>query len=198
MSFSQFSVIMKLNGTNYKQCVKFLIMNLTIIKLNLALNPLSRVLQRRKSFEDLEYSNSCCLMIMENHMIDSIYENIPKTENAKDFLDSVGKKYIKFLKNDLLNTLYSTFYDGTSGVRGHIDKILACYNKIKTISMKLDSNYVVWLIMGTLPSQFDSIRSSYNAQKEHWTIEEMTAILAREEEEDMKKGRSKSIYVVTT
>ena len=81
-------------------------------------------------------------------------------------MDVVGKKYTKLSKNELLNTLNSTFYDGTSGVRGHIDKILACYNKIKSIGMKFDSNYVVWLIMGTLLSQFDSIRSSYNAQKE--------------------------------
>ena len=27
-------------------------------------------------------------------MEDSIYESIPKTENAKEFLDVVGKKYI--------------------------------------------------------------------------------------------------------
>ena len=60
--------------------------------------------------------------------------------------------------------------------------------------MKFDSNYVVWLIMETLSSQFDSIRFSYNAQKEQWTIAKMIAILAKEEE-DMKKGRSRSISV---
>ena len=49
-------------------------------------------------------------------MEDSIYESIPKTENAKEFLDVVNKKYTKFSKNELLNTLHSTFYDGTSGV----------------------------------------------------------------------------------
>ena len=86
---------------------------------------------------------------------------------------------------------------GQVGVRGHIDKILTCYNKIKTIGMEFDSDYVVWLIMGTLSSQFDSIRSSYNAQKEQWTIEEMNVVLTKEEE-DMKNGRSKSISVVTT
>ena len=99
-------------------------------------------------------------------MEDFIYESIPKTRNAKEFLDAVGKKYTKFSnneKNGFLNTLYSTFYDGTSGVRGHIDKILAYYNKIKTIGMDFDSYYVVWLIMETLPSQFDRIRSHYNA-----------------------------------
>ena len=37
LSFPQFFVITKLNRTNYKQCVKSLIMNLKIMKLNLAL-----------------------------------------------------------------------------------------------------------------------------------------------------------------
>ena len=99
-------------------------------------------------------------------MEDSIYESIHKIENAKEFLDALGKKYTKFSKNEnneLLNTLHSTFYYGTSGVRGQVDKILTYYNKIKTIGMEFDSNYVVWLIMGTLPLQFNSIWSSYNA-----------------------------------
>ena len=133
-------------------------------------------------------------------MEDSIYESIPKTGNEKEFLDVVGKKYIKFSKNEKnepLKTLHTTFYDRTSGVQGQIDKILACYNKIKTIGMVFDSDYVVWLIMGTFPLQFDSIRSSYNAQKEQWTIKEITAILAKEEE-DMKNGKSRSISMVTT
>ena len=37
LSFLQLFAIMKLNGTNYKQRVKYLMMNLIIIKLNLAL-----------------------------------------------------------------------------------------------------------------------------------------------------------------
>ena len=49
-------------------------------------------------------------------MEDSIYESIRKTENAKEFLDVVGKKYTKFFE-ELLNTLHSSFYDRTSGVR---------------------------------------------------------------------------------
>ena len=37
LSFPQFSVITKLNRTNYKQWIEYLMMNLTIMKLNLAL-----------------------------------------------------------------------------------------------------------------------------------------------------------------
>ena len=52
-------------------------------------------------------------------MDDSVYENIPKTGNAKELLDVIGKKYTKFSKNEknqLLNSLHSTLYDGTSDV----------------------------------------------------------------------------------
>lgn len=48
----------------------------------------------------------------------------------------------------------------------------------------------------TLPSKFNSIKLSYNAQKEQWIVEEMTTILAKEEE-DMKTGRNQSISMVS-
>ena len=61
-------------------------MNLTIMKLNLALKvealpkpTAESSVSETKSYEDWKYSNSYCLMIMENHMKDSIYKSIPKT-----------------------------------------------------------------------------------------------------------------------
>ena len=81
-------------------------MNLKIMKLNLTLKveaPLKLTIEsfanEKKFYEDLEYSNSC-LMIMENHMKYFIYASIPKIENAKEFLDAIGKKYTKFSKNE--------------------------------------------------------------------------------------------------
>ena len=77
------------------------------MKLNLALKveaPPKPIVEssanEKKFYEDWEYSNSYCLMIMENHMEDSIYASIPKTENAKEFLDAISKKYTKFSKNE--------------------------------------------------------------------------------------------------
>ena len=34
-------------------------------------------------------------------MEDSTYENIPKIENTKEFLDAIRKKYTKFSKNGI-------------------------------------------------------------------------------------------------
>ena len=81
-------------------------MNLTIMKMNLALKveappkPTAKSSTNKKKFyEDCEYSNSYCLMIMENHMEDSVYASIPKIENAKGFLYAISKKYTKFSNN---------------------------------------------------------------------------------------------------
>ena len=98
---------MKLNGTNYKQLVKSLKMNLTFMKLKLALKvkappkfTIKCSANEKKFYENWVYSNSCCLIIIENHMENSIYESIPKIDNAKEFLDVISKKYTKFSKNE--------------------------------------------------------------------------------------------------
>ena len=82
-------------------------MNLIIMKLNLTLKvealpkPTAESSANEKKFyEDWEDSNSCCLMIMENHMEESIYANIPKIENVKGFLNAISRKYTKFSKNE--------------------------------------------------------------------------------------------------
>ena len=63
-------------------------------------------------------------------------------------------------KNELLTTMHTTIYDGVSGIRNHIDKLVSCYRKIKDLGLNLDDDYLVWFTMGSLPSQFDNIRSS--------------------------------------
>ena len=77
----------------------------------------------RKSYDELEYYNRCCLMTMRYHMDESIHDSTPKTENAKDFLIAIEKKYAKFSKNEkneYLNMFHSTFYDDASDLRAFI------------------------------------------------------------------------------
>ena len=75
-------------------------MNLTIMKLNLVLKveappkpSIESSACEKRFYEDIEYYKSCYLMIMENHMEESMYANIPKIENVKEFLDTISKKY---------------------------------------------------------------------------------------------------------
>ena len=109
----------------------------------------------RKSHDEWEYSNSCYVMIMRYYMDEPICDSISKAENAKDFLTAIEKKYENFSKNEknrYLNMLHSTFYDGASDIRAHIDKLMGCYHKLKAMGMDLKEGYIVWFVMGTLPS----------------------------------------------
>ncbi|XP_062091041.1 uncharacterized protein LOC133797221 [Humulus lupulus] len=200
------SAMLTLNGTNHKQWVESLMMNLTLMRVDLALRtdappkPTDDTTEKdRKSYEDWEHSNRCCLMLMRYHMDESIRDSIPQIEIAKDFLAAIKEKYKKFSKNEkneCLTLFHRTNYANSGDIRSHIDKLMGCYQKLKGMGLDLGEDYMVWFVMETIPSQFDSIRSSYNAQKEQWTIEEMTAILAKEEE-DMKKGKARSISMIT-
>ncbi|KAM6556990.1 hypothetical protein CsatB_004009 [Cannabis sativa] len=206
LSVPRNSAMLTLNGTNHKQWVESLMLNLTLMRVDLALRmdappkPADDATEKdKKSYEDWEHSNRCCLMLMRYHMDESIRDSIPQIENAKDFLAAIKEKYKKFSKNEkneCLTLFHRTNYADTGDIRAHIDKLMGCYQKLKGMGLDLGEDYMVWFVMETIPSQFDSIRSSYNAQKEQWTIEEMTAILAKEEE-DMKKGRARSISMVT-
>ena len=103
------------------------------------------------------------------------------------FLESIDKKFKKFSKKHL-NMLQNLSNDGTSGNRSHIDKAISCYRKLLSIGARLlEDDYMVWLLMRTLPPQFDAIRSSYNTKKEQWPLEEMASILAKDED-DIKNG----------
>ena len=82
-------------------------------------------------------------MIVRYHVEDSICDSIPKVKNAKDFLDAINKKYKKFSKNeknDLFTTLHTIIYDGVKKIRSHIDKLIACYHKIKDLGLNLDDD----------------------------------------------------------
>jgi len=49
-------------------------------------------------------------------------------------------------------------------------------------------DFLVWQILDSFPSEFDMLMTSYNAQKEEWTVDELISILTQEEQ-TMKKGK---------
>ena len=157
--------ILTLNRTNHEQWVESLMMNLTMMKMDLALRieappkPTAETSSDDKIlYDEWEYSNRCCLMIMKYHIEESIRDSIPKTNTAKEFLEAVAKKYMmfpKFEREHYFNLLHTTFYDGVSGVRDHISKLESYFQKLKGIDTNLGEDFLVWLTMRYLPPQFD-------------------------------------------
>ncbi|KAJ1388503.1 gag-polypeptide of LTR copia-type [Sesbania bispinosa] len=132
------------------------------------LTPQSAVVQRA-SHKKWEHSNRVCLMVMKHTMEMSIQQSIPENDKAKDFLRSVGEKFNTFdkaQKGQYLSLLEKTKYDGVSGVREHMMKLVHYYNKLKSLKVELGESYLIWLVLESLSSHFDVLKTSYNTQKE--------------------------------
>jgi len=145
------------------------------------------------------HSNKICLMTMKHSMKKTIKDNIPEASNAKKFLADVGNKFKKFDKTEkstYLSLLTKTKYDGVGGVREHAMKLTNWYHKLKSMKVVLREDFLVWQILDFLPSEFDMLRTSYNAQKEEWTVDELISILTQEEQ-TMKKGKGHVVQHVS-
>ncbi|KAJ1442562.1 gag-polypeptide of LTR copia-type [Sesbania bispinosa] len=136
------------------------------------------------SREKWEHSNRVYLLVMKYTMEKPIRQSIPENDKAKDFLRSVGENFRTFDKAQkarYLSLLEKTKYDGVSGVREHIMKLVHYYNKLKSLKVELCESFLIWQILESLPSWFNVLKTSYNSQKEEWTIDEMIAIVSQEE-----------------
>ncbi|PON42007.1 hypothetical protein PanWU01x14_285390 [Parasponia andersonii] len=147
-------------------------MNLVIVEENLALTVEepsklddSSSDSTKKFYNEWQYSNRYCLMIIRYHIEESIHDSIHETKTAKEFLVEVDKKYVKFVKSEkeyYSNLLHTTYYDGVSGIKNHVVTLKSFFQKLKGMNMNLGDDFLVWHTMRYLPSQFDLIRSSYN------------------------------------
>ncbi|XP_040990963.1 uncharacterized protein LOC121238189 [Juglans microcarpa x Juglans regia] len=148
-------------------------------------------IEEKTHYERWEHSNRTCLMIMRHTIDKSIRQSIHQIDNAKDFLEAVGKKFTKFDKAEkgtLMELLTTTTYDGISGVCEHIIKLTHFFNKLREMKVELADSFLVWQVLESLPSQFDALKTIYNAQRDEWSLSEMTAIVSQEEEVIKKRG----------
>jgi len=78
----------------------------------------------------------------------------------------VGDKFTKFdkaRKGTFMKLLTTTTYDSVSGVREHIMKLTHFINKLRQIKVELADCFLVWQVLKSLPSQFDALKTTYNA-----------------------------------
>ncbi|XP_062170455.1 uncharacterized protein LOC133876187 [Alnus glutinosa] len=170
------SAIKTLAETNYEDWYESLTINLTIINLDLALRVEALAALIEKSFAEEKtyyerwgHSNRTYLMIMKYTIDKSIRQSITCTDSVKDFLAAVGDKFTKFDKAEkgtFMKLLTTTTYDGVSGVREHIMKLTRFFNKLRQMKVELAYSFLVWQVLESLPSLFDALKTTYNAQRD--------------------------------
>jgi transposase InsO family protein len=125
-------------------------------------------------------------------MSPSVRGGIEVKDNAKDFLESIALKYKESEKAEigsLMNQLIELKYAGDECVRMHILKVINIGMKLRTFNISMDDNMLVHFALNSLPVDFKQLKSTYVAQKETWSLDELIAI-AVQEEQAIKKEKA--------
>jgi hypothetical protein len=209
---SHLSAIQSLNGLNYGSWRETIEIALALIEIDLALTtdapkePEKPVLRdgesaqafatRERDFAsirmayNLEHakwnaSNRKCLMVIKSSIKEAIRGGILDCETAKEYLKKVESQFTgssKTYASTIIKKLVTEKYSFDSGVREHILKMRNMSSKLKTMDMGLKDEFLVHLVMSSLPKEFEAFEINYNSQPENWEIEKLIAMCVQEEE----------------
>ncbi|XP_035542076.1 uncharacterized protein LOC118344785 [Juglans regia] len=114
-------------------------------------------------------ANRLCLKIIKHSISDSIIGAIPDNDNAKQFLGAIGQRFIESDKTetgDLMDRLMSMKYDGSSGVREYIMKMIHISSKLEALKISIAEPFLVYHVLNSLLSQFNQLKVAYNVQRD--------------------------------
>jgi hypothetical protein len=106
-------------------------------------------------------------------------------ETAKEYLKMVESQFTGFSKTyarTIIKMLVTKKYIIDNGVREHILKMSNMAYKLKPMDLGLKDEFVVYLVMSSLPKEFEAFEINYNSQPESWGIEKLIATCVQEEE----------------
>jgi hypothetical protein len=130
-------------------------------------------------------SNRKCLMVIKSSIKEAIRGGIPDCETAKEYLKKVDSQFTgssKTYASTIIKKLVTENYSFDSRVREHILKMSNMTSKLKTMDMGLKDEFLVHLVMSSLPKEFETFEINYNSQPENWGIEKLIATCVQEEE----------------
>ena len=200
------TAIKPLDGTNFEEWKETLTAILALWGIDLSLREKKpskltdeSTAEERTHRMKWKESNRKCLMIMRLSIAKTIKKSIPQCKEAKAFLKAVSGKFKKQSKAErgkYLSQLATAVYDGTGDVREHIMKMTNMAMKLRDLNTEISDSHLVWQVLESLPSEFDVLKTSYNAQEAEWTLDQMTAIVVQEEE-TIRKSKRQSAHMVT-
>jgi hypothetical protein len=124
-------------------------------------------------------------MVIKSSIKEAIRGGIPDCEIAKEYLKNVESQFIgssKMYGSTIIKKIVTEKYSFDSGVREHILKMSNMASKLKTMDMGLKDEFLVHLVMSSLPKEFEAFEINYNSQPENWEIEKLIAMCVQEEE----------------
>jgi hypothetical protein len=190
---SQLSAIETLNGSNYGSWRETIEMVLALWEIDLALTtdapkePAESVIRDGEAAEDFathqrdftpikmaynfkrakwDTSNRKCLMVVKSSIKEAIRGGIPNYETAKEYIKKMKSQFTgssKTYASIIIKRLVTKKYSFDSGVREHILKMSNMTSKLKPMNMGFKDEFIVHLVMSSLPKEFEAFEINYNS-----------------------------------
>jgi hypothetical protein len=115
-------------------------------------------------------SNRKCLMVIKSSIKEVIRGGILDCETAKEYLKKMESQFTgssKMYASTIIKRLVTEKYSFGSGVREHILKMSNIASKLKTMDMGLKDEFLVHLVMSSLPKKFEAFEINYNSHPEN-------------------------------
>jgi hypothetical protein len=133
-------------------------------------------------------------MVIKSSIKEAIRGGIPDSETVKEYLKKVESQFTdssKTYASTIIKRLVTEKYSFGSGVREHILKMSNMASKLKTMNMELKNEFLVHLVMSSLPKEFETFEINYISQPENWRIEKLIVMCVQEERIRLLLSRAK-------
>lgn len=156
--------------------------------------------QEQRTSERWERSNRVSLMIMKNAIPESFLCTMSEDLNAKEFLETLEKRFAKSDKAEIgfaLRKLITMRYKGEGNIREYVLEMLDMAGKLKELKVELPEEFLVNLVLISLPPPFRHFEISYICQNNKWTVNELISHLVQEDER-IKQLKVQSAHLAST
>ncbi|XP_024178984.1 uncharacterized protein LOC112184999 [Rosa chinensis] len=196
MSISQIKL---LNGSNFRKWKSDIELNLGILDYNHVLKEdppeeLTPTVSReaKEKVEKWHKHNKMALIMIKKSIPDNVKGGIPDSKYAKEFFNSIAKKF-KISDRDEINNLMKSLmrmeFNGKGSVREFIMRGSNVARKLRGLNMAVEDSFMVYMLLNKLPEEYDNLKSLYKTQKEQWTVNELISLYVEVEDEVKKKGK---------
>jgi hypothetical protein len=123
-------------------------------------------------------------MVIKSSIKEAIRGGISDCETAKEYLKKVESQFTDYLKtyaSTIIKKFVTKKYSFGSGVQEQILKMSHTTSKLKSMDMGLKDEFLVHLVMSSLPKEFEAFEINYSSQPENWGIEKLIAMCIQEE-----------------
>ncbi|XP_057981253.1 uncharacterized protein LOC131166693 [Malania oleifera] len=191
------------NGLNFADWSEQVQFHLGVLDLDLALlSDQPAAITDSSSVEEITYynnwerSNRLSSMFMRMSIANNIKTAIPKIESTKEFFKVCGSQIAdKSLARTLMGTLTTIKFDDARTMHKHVVEMTNIAAKLKTLGMDVNENFIVLIILNSLPTKYGPFQMNYNTMKDKWNVHELHSMLVQEKTRLNNKGIHSIHYV---